>query len=286
LVLCTFAASSTFANVAVPPLRSPITDLTHTLTRDQAASLEQSLRAFETRKGTQVAVLIVPTVAPESIEQYSMRVAETWKIGRKVADDGVLFVIAKDDREMRIEVGYGLEGALSDAVANRIIRNDVTPHFRAGEFYLGIVAGVDHITRTISGEPLPEPSFTERARRPGSDIGSIVPILLMGGIVVGSILRAIFGRFAGASLAAAGAGIIVWMIVGTVVIAVVAAFIAFLITLLSGGGGGWSGRRRSHWGGFGGGWPTSGGGFGGGGFGGGWSGGGGGFGGGGASGKW
>jgi uncharacterized protein len=279
------ALGAAYADTPVPRLESPVTDLTQTLTRDQARSLEQTLRAFEARKGSQVAVLIVPTVEPESIEQYSMRVAESWKIGRKGTDDGVLFVIAKDDRNMRIEVGYGLEGALPDAIAKRIIREDVTPHFRAGEYYLGIVAGVDRITRTIDGEPLPQPSLTERARRPGSNIGSILMVLLVVEFVVSSILRAIFGRFGGASLAVIGTGLIVWLVIGTLVVPVVAAIVAFLIALLSGsGGGGWSGGRRSPWGGFGGG--GFGGGFGGGGFGGGWSGGGGGFGGGGASGRW
>ncbi len=271
---------SAFGEVAVPPLKSPVTDLTQTLTPQQASSLEQSLRAFEARKGSQVAVLIVPTTEPESIEQYSMRVAESWKLGRKGVDDGVLFLVAKNDRTMRIEVGYGLEGALPDAVAKRIIRNDVTPLFRTGEFYLGLVAGIDRITRVIDGEPLPQPTLPERARRPGSDIGSILPVLLIGGFVVGSILRSIFGRFGGASIAGLGAGFIVWFIAGTLIVAIIGAVVAFLITLLSGGGGGLSGgSRRHHWGGMGG---LGGGGFGGGG----WSGGGGGFGGGGASGKW
>jgi len=281
LLLCAFGVA--FADTPIPPLTSTVTDLTQTLTRDQVASLDQTLRAFETRKGSQVAVLIVPTVEPETIEQYSIRVAEAWKLGRKKVGDGAIFVVAKNDRKMRIEVGYGLEGALPDAIAKRIIRDDVAPHFKAGEFYLGIVAGTDRIMRTIDGEPLPEPSLTQRARKPGSDIGSALPVLLIVSLVVGGILRSIFGRFGGASLASAAAGFIVWLLVGTAAIAVIAAIIAFLITLFTGGGNGLS-SGRSGWGsGFGsGGWGGGGGSSSGGG----WSGGGGGFGGGGASGSW
>jgi uncharacterized protein len=270
-----FFGIGALANAPIPSLSSPVTDLTGTLTRDQVASLDQTLRAFEARKGSQVAVLIVPTVQPESIEQYSIRVAEVWQLGRKGVDDGVIFVIAKNDRIMRIEVGKGVEGALPDAIANRIIREDVMPHFRSGEYYLGVVAGLDRIMRVVDGEPLPQPSIAQRARKPGSDIGSALPVLLIVAMVVGGVLRAIFGRVGGASLASLAAGFIVWLLIGTVAVAAIAAIIAFFITLL--GGNGRSGGR-----GFGGGF--GGGGFGGGG--GGWSGGGGGFSGGGASGRW
>ena len=275
-----------FALTPVPALTSPVTDLTNTLTPSQVASLDQTLRAFEQKKGSQVAVLMVPTTEPEAIEQYSIRVAEAWKLGREQEDDGVLFVIAKNDRAMRIEVGYGLEGALTDAATKRIIRDVVTPHFRTGEYYLGIVAGTDRIMSIVNGEPLPEPTIAQRARKPTSDIGSILPVLLFGIIAVTGFLRAIFGRLGGASLASVIVGFIVWMIVGTAVVALIAGVIAFVIALLGGGGGGVSRRRRGFGGGWGGGWSGgSSGGFGGG-FGGGWSGGGGGFGGGGASGRW
>jgi uncharacterized protein len=269
----TAVAQLAAADVAVPPLSSPVTDLTQTLSREQAASLEQTLRAFEQRKGSQIAVLLVPTTQPESIEQYSIRVAEAWKIGRKDFDDGVIFLIAKDDRAMRIEVGYGLEGALPDAVASRIIRDVVTPQFRSGDFYAGISAGVDRIVRTIDGEPLPAP--TRRETNTDSKVGNILPVLLVIVFVVGGILRSVFGRLGGASLVSAVVGFVVWMLMSTVVVAVIAAIAAFFFTLFGGGGGGWSSGRGRHssWGG---------GGFGGGG----WSGGGGGFGGGGASGRW
>src|SRR5712672_2594 len=150
----TFAAA---ADVAVPPLSERVVDQTGTLSSGDIASLTQTLQSLEARKGSQVAVLIVPTTAPETIEQYSLRVAEAWKIGRKKIDDGALLVVAKDDRKLRIEVGYGLEGALTDVTAKRIIDEVITPKFRSGDFAGGISAGVDRIIRVVDGEPLPTP---------------------------------------------------------------------------------------------------------------------------------
>src|ERR1700761_3946521 len=155
LLLCwAFAA---FADVAVPPLTGRVVDQTGTLSSDTVASLSQKLKDFEARKGSQIAVLIVPTTAPESIEQYSIRVAEAWKVGRKKVDDGAILLVAKDDRKLRIEVGYGLEGALTDVTAKRIIDEIITPKFRNGDFAGGISDGVDRIIRIIDGEPLPAP---------------------------------------------------------------------------------------------------------------------------------
>src|SRR4051812_49567939 len=143
------------ATVAVPPLVGRVVDQTGTLSTNDVSSLNQTIRAFETRKGSQIAVLIVPTTDGEAIEQFSLRVAETWKIGRKKIDDGVLLVIAKNDRHLRIEVGYGLEGALTDVTARRIIDEIITPRFRNGDFAGGISAGVDRIIRVVDGEKLP-----------------------------------------------------------------------------------------------------------------------------------
>src|SRR3979409_822345 len=155
LLLCwAFAA---FADVAVPPLVGRVVDQTGTLSSGEIDSLQQTVRNFETRKGSQVAVLIVPTTAPETIEQYSIRVAEAWKIGRNRIDDGALVVVAKDDRKLRIEVGYGLEGALNDATAKRIIDEVITPKFRSGDFAGGIFAGVYRIIAVVDGEKLPAP---------------------------------------------------------------------------------------------------------------------------------
>jgi uncharacterized protein len=265
-----------WAQAAVPPLTARVTDLTGTLTREQAAGLERMLQEFETRKGTQLAVLMVPTAKPEEIEQYALRVAEQWKIGRKKIDDGAILVVAKDDRALRIEVGYGLEGALNDATAARIIREAIVPRFREGDFYGGINAGLDRMMRVIDGEPLPEPSRSA----PGGEGGvmQLLPVLLIAALVVGGILRALLGRFLGAAATGGAVGFVAWMLAGALGIALLAGVLAFFFTLM-----GAMGRRGRYYGGMGGmGFPRGGGGWGGGGFGGG----GGTFGGGGASGRW
>lgn len=260
------------AQVAVPPLSGRVIDQTATLTAEQKATLEQTLQAFEARKGSQVAVLIIPTTAPETIEQYALRVAEQWKLGRKKVDDGAILVVAKNDRALRIEVGYGLEGALNDATSKRIISEIITPRFKQGDFYGGISAGVDRIIRVIDGEPLPEP--TGKPSGETVDIQQYVPVIFILALVVGGLLRAVLGRFPGALVTGGAVAVVAWLLVGAVSIALVAGVIALFFTLLGGGMGGY-GIGGRH-GGFGGG------GFGGGGF----SGGGGGFGGGGASGRW
>lgn len=268
LVCCCGVAQ---AEVAVPPLTARVTDLTGTLDAAQKQQLESRLAQFEATKGAQIAVLLLPTTAPETVEQYGIRVAEAWKLGRKGVDDGALLLIAKDDRAMRIEVGYGLEGVLPDAIAKRIIAETITPHFRNGDFYRGIAAGIEQMIGVIEGEPLPPP---QRNTPTGNfqDLESLLLIGFMLVMVVGGILRTVFGRLPAAAIVGAGTGVLAWLIAGPIVIAVVAAIIAFIFTLLGGGRGFIGG------GGFGG--------FGGGGFGGGFGGGGGGFGGGGASGRW
>ncbi|HYL17525.1 MAG TPA: YgcG family protein, partial [Burkholderiales bacterium] len=148
--------------VPVPGLKARVTDLTHTLTPEQTAQLEQKLAAFESRKGSQIVVLIVPTTKPEEIEQYSIRVAEQWKVGRKGVDDGAILLVAKDDRALRIEVGYGLEGALPDVTAKRIVSDIIVPHFKTGDFYGGIDAGVDAMIKVVDGEQLPAPTTPQR----------------------------------------------------------------------------------------------------------------------------
>jgi uncharacterized protein len=257
-------------------LAGRVTDQTATLTAEQKAALEQTLQAFEARKGSQLAVLIVPTTAPETIEQYALRVAEQWKLGRKKVDDGAVLVVAKTDRALRIEVGYGLEGALNDATSKRIISEIITPRFKQGDFYGGITAGVDQIIRVIDGEPLPQPN----TRPVGgiADIQQYVPVILILALVVGGLLRSVLGRFPGALATGGAVAVVAWLIAGAVSIALIAGVIALLFTLLSGGMGGHGvGGRRGGFGtgGFGGGLGR--GGFGGGG---------GGFGGGGASGRW
>src|SRR6267143_2440471 len=171
LVCWAFAA---FADVAVPPLSGRVVDQTGTLSSGDVASLTQTLKSLEERKGSQVAVLIVPTTAPETIEQFSIRVAEAWKIGRKKIDDGAILVVAKGDRKLRIEVGYGLEGSLNDVTAKRIIDEIITPKFRSGDFAGGISAGIDRIIRVIDGEKLPAP---EPRQQPSSDFLSHIDLL-------------------------------------------------------------------------------------------------------------
>jgi uncharacterized protein len=278
VVVLALVALSAWAQVAVPPLKARVTDLTATLTREQQAGLERMLQEFEARKGSQVAVLMVPTTAPEAIEQYALRVAEQWKVGRKKVDDGAILVVAKDERALRIEVAYGLEGVLNDATASRIIREIIVPRFREGDFYGGINAGLDRMIRLIDGEPLPEPARTSAPAAQGGWM-QLLPVLLVVALIGGAILRAMLGRFLGATATGGAVGLLAWVLAGALGIALIAGVLAFIFTL--GGGGG-----ARHYGGF----PGGGIGFprgrGGGGFGGGFRGGGGGFGGGGASGRW
>ena len=276
LLLCALGwAALAAAQVPVPPLTGHVTDLTGTLTAEQKATLEQTLTAFESRKGSQLAVLMVASTAPEEIEQYALRVAEQWKLGRKKVDDGAILVIAKNDRAMRIEVGYGLEGALTDLTSKRIIDETILPRFKAQDFDGGITAGVGQLIRVIDGEPLPAPNA-----RPSAGIGDVqqyAPVLFILALVVGGVLRATLGKVPGSLVTGGVVAVIAWFVVGAVSMAVLAGVVALFVTLLGGGMGG-RGLGGLH-GGFGGGGR---GGRGGGGFGGG----GGGFGGGGASGRW
>lgn len=264
--------------VPVPPLQARLTELTGTLTAEQQAGLEQSLRAFEAKKGTQIAVLIVPSTKPEEIEQYALRVVEQWKLGRKKVDDGALLLIAKDDRTLRIEVGYGLEGVLNDATAKRIVSEVITPPLRQGNYFGGVSAGVNQMIRVIDGEPLPEPTrgTAGSASRSISQIGQLWPLLFVVTLVVGGVLRKALGRVPGALVAGGLLGLVGWLFAGAAIAAAFAGGIAFLITLLGVGMGGHGGMYGGgFYGGMGGG-RSGGGGFGGGG---------GGFGGGGASGR-
>lgn len=282
----------------LPKLQARVTDLTGTLTAEQQSALEQKLAAFEARKGAQIAVLIVPTTQPEEIEQYSIRVVDAWKLGRKEVggkrvDDGALLLIAKQDRRLRIEVGYGLEGALTDGTSNRIMTETITPLLRQGDFYGGISAGLDQMMRVIDGEPLPPPDQRWEGGRERDGPG-IFPTVLIAVFVGSIVLRSLFGRALGSLLTGAGAGLLVWLAGYALALAALAAFGALVFSLFAGlsGGRGWTSYPRGGgWGGWGGlgggglGGGPGGGGFGGGG-GGGFSGGGGGFGGGGASGRW
>jgi uncharacterized protein len=285
LALLVCWACSALALVAVPPLSGRVVDQTGTLAASDIASLTQTLKDLETRKGSQVAVLIVPTTDGEAIEQYSLRVAEAWKIGRKKIDDGALLVIAKNDRRLRIEVGYGLEGALTDATTKRIIDEDITPKFKTGDFAGGVSAGVDRVVRVAEGEKLPEPEpphWQDTGLLSGID--PFNPFVLAFVFIVGSALRAALGRLVGSAATGGFVGVLAWLLVGSLGLAAVVGVLAFLIfafiDLMPSGGsrgtrGGWSGGSSSNWG-------SSSSGSSSGGF----SGGGGSFGGGGASGSW
>jgi uncharacterized protein len=286
LVLCwAFAA---LADVAVPPLTGRVVDQTGTLSSSDIASLDQTLRAFEARKGTQIAVLIVPTTQPETIEQFSIRVAEAWKIGRKKIDDGAILVVAKDDRKLRIEVGYGLEGALTDVTTKRIIDEIITPKFRSGDFAGGISDGADRIIRMADGEPLPAPARPRQDSGFLDHIDPLNPFLIVAVIVVGGIFRGLLGRLFGSIAAGGLVAMLFWFAAASLALSAISGIIAFLITMFgdamtsSGAmrrGAGWVGGGYSGGG-------YSGGGYSGGSSGGGFSGGGGNFGGGGASGSW
>ncbi len=269
------------ADVAVPPLSGRVVDQTGTLSAGDISALTQTLTDLETRKGSQVAVLIVPTTAPETIEQYSIRVAEAWKVGRKKIDDGAILVVAKNDRKLRIEVGYGLEGSLTDVTASRIIDEIIVPKFRSGDFAGGISAGVNRIVAVIDGEPLPAPQPRQGSGLSGlSDhIGDAFPFIIFGVIALSGFLRLALGRLVGSVATGGIVGLLAWFILGSLALSLIAAAIAFVFTLFggsfasssgrtswSGGGGSFSGSSSSDGGGF--------------------SGGGGSFGGGGASGSW
>jgi uncharacterized protein len=264
------------AEVAIPPYSARVIDLTGTLSGGAVARIETKLANLETQMGSQIAVLIVPTTQPEEIEQYGIRVAEAWKTGRKNVDDGAILLVAKDDRRVRIEVGRGLEGALPDAIANRIIDENITPRFKAGDFDGGIDAGVDKMIAAVDGEPLPPP---DKKWEHSGGISHALPLLLVVVFVASGVLRALFGRMLGSVATGGLAGAIAWLLSHLISIGVGAGLFAFVFALLAGattrgwtaGGGGWGG-------GFGGGGGGGGGGFGGGG--------GGSFNGGGASGSW
>jgi uncharacterized protein len=284
LLLAALVARS---DVAVPPLAARVTDLTGTLSGGAVNRIESKLADFEARKGSQIAVLIVPTTEPEEIEQFGIRVADAWKLGRKGVDDGAILIVAKNDRRSRIEVGKGLEGAMPDAIANRILDETITPHFKLGDFDGGVEAGVDRMISVVDGEPLPAPD-TKWEHHGG--LSNVLPLLLVVVFVASRVLRAIFGRLFGSVATGGLAGGLAWLLSHLVPIGFGAGVIAFLFAMLAGSTSrGWS-AGRGWGGGFGGGLGGGlGGGFGRGGFGGGgggFSGGGGGFSGGGASGSW
>lgn len=270
------------AVLPVPALSARIIDQTQTLKPADLQALEQRLQTLEEKSGSQVVVLLVPSTAPEDIAAYAHRVASNWKIGRRDVGDGLLVVIAKNDRRMRIEVARALEGAIPDLAAARIIDDAMAPHFRADDYAGGIHAALEQIGARIAGEALPAPPARRAAASSqGMDMNGLGVFLFLGVMVIGPIVRRLFGQRLGAVLVGGGAGTLAYWLTASMLLAGGAGVLALLFTLLSNGrsggpfigGGGLGGGHR--------------GGFGGGGGGGGFSSGGGGsFGGGGASGSW
>lgn len=269
----------------VPPLKHRVTDLTATLSAADEARIDARLREFEANKGAQIAVLIVGTTQPEPAFDYSMRVVDAWKLGRKDVDDGVLFLVAKNDRKLEIRTGRGVQGTLTDAMSKRIISEVVAPRFRSGDFAGGIEQGVEKIIAVLQGEALPPPTKKRVAAQQVNYEGFLI-MGVIAALVVGPMLRALLGRFLGATATGGVTGAAAWWLAGGMIFPAVIGVIIFLVVLLSGGMNLAGGRRSGGW--------STGGWSGGGSSGGGWSsgssdsfsGGGGGFDGGGASGDW
>jgi len=286
-LLLAVVTACAFAQVPVPKLAARVTDLSNTLSAEQRQALETRLAEFEARKGAQIAILLVPTTQPEAIEEYARRVLDDWKLGRKGIDDGALLLVAMQDRKLRIETQYGLEGPLPDATAKRIVDEIIVPRFKQKDFYGGISAGIERMIAVVDGEPLPEPqpkSGSSGAKSSESDYEGLLMIGFVLVFVVGAILRSIFGRFGGAAATAGLGGVIAWFVIGSVIAVGTVAVLLFVISLIVGFAGVGNMARGRHGGWSGGSWGGGGGSWGGGG--GGWSGGGGSGGGGGASGDW
>jgi uncharacterized protein len=283
-LLCVGTHASAQSLAAIPTLDSPVVDTTGTLTPAQKRSLGQQALALQQRKGSQLQVLMVPSTQPETIEQYTTRAFDQYRLGRKGVDDAVLLVVAKDDRRVRIEPGYGLEGAIPDAIANRIIQEYLVPKFRADDYAGGLADATGALVKLIDGEPLPAPMADNAPR--GGDGGGWM-FALLAAFIAAQVVRAILGRAPSLLRGVVGAGAaggIAWLLSSLLLVGGLGAAIGFFLGLARPSAGGFA--RGGGFGGLGGG-GWGGGGFGGGGFGGGgWSGGGGMSGGGGASGSW
>lgn len=289
LLLCAAALASAQEPLPVPVLSERVIDQTGTLSAAQRQQLIDKLAAFEREAGPQIVVLMVPTTAPEDIAAYAQRVGETWKIGRRDVGDGLLLVVAKNDRRLWIAPAKALEGAVPDLAARQIVRDFITPRFKAADFAGGIDAGLDALFARIKGEGLPAPSAPSRGDRgalQGFDPFEVFMFAFIALPIVATVLRGIFGRGLG-SLASGGVGgAIAWFVTQSLLLAAIGGVIGLVIALFGGLGrslrassgrhGGWVGT--GGWSGGGGGWSGGGGGFS--------SGGGGDFGGGGAGGDW
>ncbi len=265
----------------IPALSARVIDTTGTLDAAQRQALDNKLAAFESAKGSQIVVLMVPTTLPEDIVTYTQRVGDAWKIGRKDIGDGLLLVVAKNDRSVRIATAKTLEGAIPDLAASQVIERAITPRFRDGDFAGGLNAGIDQISALISGEKLPEPSAVRGGTpEPGFQWLDIAVLLFVAVPFAARVLGSILGRKLGSLLTGAAIGVLVWLLTTSIVLAVLLGMVGMVFALASALA---SGGRSAGWGAGMGGWNSGGYGGSGGGF---SSGGGGNFGGGGASGKW
>ena len=229
--------TTVWAQVEIPELSHRVTDLTATLSIQQATALENRLAAFEAEKGSQIAILIVPTTQPEDIAQFGIRVAEAWKVGRKNVDDGVILIVAKEDRKLRLEVGYGLEGAIPDAIAKRVIAETITPFFKIGDYAGGIDAGVTQLMQLIEGETLPVPDNVPSARL---NEGTFM-FILFGGLIAGFVLSAMMGRVMGGMLAGLGTGAVAALFFGlSFAVVLIGLMVFFIVGVRHRGGGGGS----------------------------------------------
>ncbi|QSX78466.1 TPM domain-containing protein [Agrilutibacter solisilvae] len=289
LLACAPALAAAQTLAAVPPLTGPVIDTTASIDAMTRSRLEAQAVALQQRKGSQLQVLVVPTTQPEDIAQYAVRAYETYRLGRKGVDDGLLLVVAKDDRRARIEVGYGLEGAIPDATAIRVINEYLVPKFRAGDFGGGLLDATGTLVKLVDGEPLPAPMAATPRGAGGEREGGNWLFGLFAAFIVAQVARGFLNpvpKLVRGVLGGAAAGGVAWMLSSLALVGGIGALIGLFVGLLGLPSGRYAGNRG--WGGFGGG-GFGGGGFGGGGFGGGgggWSGGGGMSGGGGASGSW
>ena len=272
---------------AIPPLSARVIDTSGTLDATQSQSLETKLAAFEKARGAQIVILMVPTTLPEDITDYAQRVGDAWKIGRKDIGDGLLLVVAKNDRKVRIATTKTLEGAIPDLAAKQIIANAITPRFKQGDFAGGLNAAADQIMARITGENLAVPESDKTSSSNQGFQWTDMAVFLFFAVPIGArLLSGVLGRKLGALATGGGVGVLAWLFTSSLLLAGVASVIGLVFALVASLGslGGLTNSRRGGWtnGGFGGG-GFSGGGSGGGGF---SSGGGGNFGGGGASGDW
>jgi uncharacterized protein len=228
MLLLSIACNLQAQPIAVPALKSRVTDLTQSLSRDQLKQLEAKLARFEQEKGSQIAVLMLPTTQPEDIAQFSIRVTDAWQLGRGKPDDGVLIVVAKNDRKMRIEVGYGLEGAIPDLIAKRIINEIMAPSFRQDDYYAGLDKALDQLMALIAAEQLP----AAKVSAPLVDVETMLPLLLFAALIAAGVMRAIFGGFFGGLFSGGVIAVLAWLVGAGVITAILFGIVTFFMTLM------------------------------------------------------